>query len=228
MSQPTGGLFQKTDRAMSTGINGLETAVSDCWRIHQNVMDTTSALPNSWQGEAATAFTKLLATWDDDFNQIVSPGPGQEVAQSFSLYLDSTFASFRPFVIDESGDTPPDWSQSSGSRTTLNWGLTAAPNCYYRQVNSAAEKAVAPIVLKENSTGNKAYACMNASAYTDEAGTSSIARLSIAASLQSLAIAASCWSPPCSPGSPGRAATPQSPTPRCANSSASRSAPSRR
>lgn len=72
MSQPTGGLFQKTDRAMSTGINGLETAVSDCWRIHQNVMDTTSALPNSWQGEAATAFTKLLATWDDDFNQIVT------------------------------------------------------------------------------------------------------------------------------------------------------------
>jgi WXG100 family type VII secretion target len=71
MSQP-GGTFQNTDTAMNTGITSLETAVSDCNRIYNTVMDTVTGLPQSWNGEAASAYQNLMASWQDDFTKVVA------------------------------------------------------------------------------------------------------------------------------------------------------------
>lgn len=71
MSQP-GGTFQNTDTAMNTGITALETAVSDCNRVYNTVMDTVSSLPQSWQGEAASAYQNLMASWQEDFTRVTA------------------------------------------------------------------------------------------------------------------------------------------------------------
>jgi WXG100 family type VII secretion target len=71
MTSP-GGVLQTTDKGMQTGITALETAVSDCNGIYNQVMDTVSALPQSWQSESATAFQSLLSTWQDDFHRIIT------------------------------------------------------------------------------------------------------------------------------------------------------------
>jgi len=71
MTSP-GGVFQTTDKGMQTGINALDTAVSDCNRIHSQVMDTVAVLPQSWQSESASAFQNLLSSWQDDFYKITS------------------------------------------------------------------------------------------------------------------------------------------------------------
>lgn len=66
------GVFQTTDQGMQTGITALDTAVSDCNRIYNQVMDTVAVLPQSWQSESATAFQNLLATWQEDFSRVVA------------------------------------------------------------------------------------------------------------------------------------------------------------
>jgi WXG100 family type VII secretion target len=67
-----GGVFQTTDKGMQTGITALETAVGDCNRIYNQVMDTVSVLPHSWQSESASAFQTLLSTWQDDFHAVTT------------------------------------------------------------------------------------------------------------------------------------------------------------
>lgn len=69
MSHP--GVFQNTDQAMQTGITALETAVDDCNRIYNTVMETASSLAHSWQGEASAAYQNLLQSWQDDFHTII-------------------------------------------------------------------------------------------------------------------------------------------------------------
>lgn len=66
------GVLGTTDKAMQTGITALETAVSDCNGIYSQVMETVAVLPHSWQGESATAFQNLIATWQDDFSRIIA------------------------------------------------------------------------------------------------------------------------------------------------------------
>jgi|GEM_PF-6797126 len=64
-------VFQNTDQAMQTGITALETAVSDCNRIYNTVMDTASSLAHSWTGEASSAYQNLLQAWQDDFHTVI-------------------------------------------------------------------------------------------------------------------------------------------------------------
>lgn len=65
-------VLQTTDQGMRTGITALETAVSDCNSIYNQVMETVGALPQSWQSESATAFQNLFAVWQEDFSRIVA------------------------------------------------------------------------------------------------------------------------------------------------------------
>lgn len=63
-------LLQNTDQAMQTGITATETAVSDCDRIYNQIMDTVGVLPQSWQSESAQAFQTLMSTWQEDFTKV--------------------------------------------------------------------------------------------------------------------------------------------------------------
>jgi hypothetical protein len=110
---------------------------------------------------------------------------GQSVANSFKLYLDTEYDSYRPFLLDQdSAYQPQDWTsaESVAWRTKLEWGLTTGANSYYKQDNHAIAQSVAPIVMRRN--GQAGYAVMSAAAPSGDSGTTTLARLSIAASLQ--------------------------------------------
>lgn len=108
-------------------------------------------------------------------------GNGQSVANNFKMYLDSSYPSYRPFILNTQ-NYPPDWTTSAGSRTTLQWGLNSGEVGYYVQASNASEIAVAPICIQRG--GQTGYAVMSAAAPSGESGTTTLARLSMASALQ--------------------------------------------
>lgn len=165
----------------------------------------------SWQASGANPdFSKIVAgdgcaaffnggstgTSSDSYSHIFRTGDinhltanGQSVANSFKMYLDSGYPSYRPFIID-STNFPPNWnwSEEQSWRTKLEWGLTTGSPGYYDQANSTSELSVAPIVVRRTDSGvpKAFYAVMSAAAPSGDTGTLTLARMTIAASLQAL------------------------------------------
>ncbi|MNS58793.1 hypothetical protein D3C72_917260 [compost metagenome] len=112
---------------------------------------------------------------------------GQQVANSFKLYLNDEFPSLRPFTLQEGSIyKPQDWmsADSRAWRTKLEWGLISGDVGYYKQNGDATSQSVAPIVMRRD--GKAAYAVMSAAAPSGDSGTTTLARLSLAAGLQGL------------------------------------------
>ncbi|MFN3428825.1 MAG: hypothetical protein ACK46X_02605 [Candidatus Sericytochromatia bacterium] len=110
---------------------------------------------------------------------------GQQVANSFKLYLNDEFPSIRPFTLQEGAIYRPlDWlsADSRDWRTKLEWGLVSGDVGYYKQNGDANSQSVAPIVVRRD--GKASYAVMSAAAPSGDSGTTTLARLSLAAGLQ--------------------------------------------
>jgi Tfp pilus assembly protein PilE len=110
---------------------------------------------------------------------------GQQVANSFKLYLNDEFPSIRPFTLQEGSIyKPQDWmsADSRDWRTRLEWGLVSGDVGYYKQNGDATSQSVAPIAMRRD--GKAAYMVMSAAAPSGDSGTTTLARLSLAAGLQ--------------------------------------------
>jgi hypothetical protein len=135
-------------------------------------------------GTSATSFNHYGT--DGGMGQITPAG--QLVANSFKMYLDAEYPSARAFNID-GGASAPGWTsaESNAWRTQLEWGLPGTTVGYYSQSNMASAQSLAPIVMRrpDGSGGvDVAYMVMAALAPTGDSGTTTVARVALAGSLQ--------------------------------------------
>lgn len=135
-------------------------------------------------GTAATSFNHYGT--DGGMGQITSAG--QLVANSFKMYLDAEYPSARAFNLD-GGASAPGWtsSESDAWRTKLEWGLPGTTVGYYSQNNMASAQSLAPIVMRRSDGAggeDVAYMVMAALAPTGDSGTTTVARVALAGSLQ--------------------------------------------
>jgi Tfp pilus assembly protein PilV len=135
-------------------------------------------------GTASTSFNHYGT--DGGMGQITSAG--QLVANSFKMYLDAEYPSARAFNID-GGASAPGWgsTESNAWRTKLEWGLPGTTVGYYSQNNMATAQSLAPIVMRRSDGAggeDVAYMVMAALAPTGDSGTTTVARVALAGSLQ--------------------------------------------